>query len=66
MFDLDIEGNDYYHNIKYGSGIFSLNMMQTIGNNFVAGFELFNIIPRRMSLLSYGARYTSQRNKFYG
>jgi len=39
--------------------------MQSIGNNFVAGFELFNILQRKMSLLSYGMRYQHKKNRFY-
>lgn len=42
--DLDITGRDYVHTIKYGTGLYSFNMMQTIGNRVVLGYELMTLV----------------------
>lgn len=64
--DVDIEGNDYLHTLKYGTGLYSLNHMQTVGKNLVLGFELMNLIERKLSFLNYAAKYTyNKRHNFY-
>ena len=42
--DLDITGEDYVHTVKWGTGLFSINMMQTIGNRLVLGFEFMSLV----------------------
>lgn len=42
--DVDITGDDYVHTIKWGTGLLSFNMMQTIGQRIVLGFELMNLV----------------------
>ena len=54
--DCDIEGEDYSHTIKYGTGLFSMSHMQTIGKNLVLGFEMMNLLERKMSLMNYAFR----------
>jgi hypothetical protein len=39
--------------------------MQTIGNNWVLGFETMYLLERRMTLLSYAARYNKQRHHLF-
>lgn len=54
--DCDIDGEDYAHTIKYGTGLFSVSHMQTIGKNLVLGFEMMNLLERKMSLMNYAFR----------
>jgi mitochondrial import receptor subunit TOM40 len=42
--DVDLTGNDYVHTIKFGTGLYSVNMMQTIGSKLVLGFEMMNLV----------------------
>ena len=42
--DLDISGDDYVHTVKLGTGLWSFNMMQTIGNKLALGFEFMNLV----------------------
>jgi len=56
-FDVDIEGEDYCHTLKWGTGYMSFNMMQSIGKRLVLGFELMNLTERKMFMVNYAARY---------
>ena len=65
--DVDITGDDYVHTLKWGSGVFSVNMMQTIGQRIVLGFEMMNLVcydvwyqsqtERKATMMSYAAKY---------
>jgi mitochondrial import receptor subunit TOM40 len=63
--DCDIEGEDYSHTIKYGTGLFSMSHMQTIGKNLVLGFEMMNLLERKMSLMNYAFRYQNKKHTFF-
>lgn len=43
-FDVDVTGEDYVHTIKYGTGLYSFNHMQTIGKNLVLGYEFMTLV----------------------
>jgi len=42
--DLDVSGDDYVHTIKYGTGLYSFNYMQTIGRSLVLGYEMMTLV----------------------
>jgi mitochondrial import receptor subunit TOM40 len=42
--DVDITGDDYVHTIKWGTGLFSFNMMQTIGSRLILGYEIMSLV----------------------
>lgn len=64
--DVDIEGKDYLHTIKYGTGLASFNHMQTIGKNLTLGFEFMNLIERKMAFMNYALKYNYKRkSNFY-
>lgn len=54
---MDISGDDYTSTIKYGTGLWSFNMMQSIGRKLCMGFDMMNIIERKMIIFSYGLKY---------
>jgi len=45
--DVEYTGEDNLHTVKFGSGMWGLNFMQSIGKGLVAGFELLNITERK-------------------
>lgn len=68
--DLDISGDDYVHTVKFGTGLWSFNMMQTIGNKLALGFEFMNLVfiknltqqtERNQMLMSYALKYNHSR-----
>lgn len=65
MLDLDVEGDDWNSSFRLGTGQISANLMQTIGNNWVLGFETMYLLERRMTLLSYAARYNKQKHHLF-
>jgi len=65
-FDVDIDGEDYCHSVKYGTGLLSWNHMQTIGKNLVLGFELMHLTERKLSLFNYAGKYSYKNHAIYG
>ncbi|CAD8084740.1 unnamed protein product [Paramecium primaurelia] len=64
--DCDISGEDYVHSIKLGTGLYSFNMMQTIGKRVVLGYEMMTLTERNMSLMSYAFKFgISQKQNLY-
>lgn len=66
-FDVDVTGEDYVHTIKYGTGLYSFNHMQTIGKNLVLGYEFMTLTERNLTMMSYAFKYAYDKKKsFYG
>lgn len=42
--DVDITGDDYVHTVKWGTGLLSFNMMQTIGSRLILGYEVMSLV----------------------
>ncbi|CAD8131760.1 unnamed protein product [Paramecium pentaurelia] len=64
--DCDITGEDYVHSIKIGTGLYSFNMMQTIGNRLVLGYEMMTLTERNLSLMSYAMKFgINKKQNFY-
>lgn len=57
--DLDVTGDDYVHTIKFGTGLYSFNHMQTIGKNLVLGYEMMTLTERNQTLMSYALKYAA-------
>lgn len=66
MVDLDYEGDDWVSSFRAGSGMLSGNLMQTIGERLVLGFETMYLYQRRMTIMSYAAKYTHKKHHVYG
>ncbi|CAD8170352.1 unnamed protein product [Paramecium pentaurelia] len=61
--DCDIKGEDYVHSIKIGTGLYSFNMMQTIGNRLVLGYEMMTLTERNLSFMSYAMKFGINKNQ---
>ena len=67
--DTEYHGSDYILGGKVGIALdmFTVNYTQTVWRNFVAGFELFNLVtPQKKCAMSYTAKYTNPKASFYG
>lgn len=63
--DLEYEGDDYVHTFKYGTNMWGLNFMQTIGNNLTLGFDLLNMSERKQSSISGALKYNWRKHSFF-
>lgn len=63
--DIDVTGEDYVHTLKWGTGLLSFNMMQTIGNSLVLGYEIMSLTERKIIAMSYAFKYAHNRKSMF-